>query len=216
MGRKGAWGGSEYGALGTPRHTNLHFDPQATTFLSPPGGIYLISTCSNLHSQTKCNGRNVHTRVLRSNHRMSDALEITRRRCVCRNHKIPATLNSVTPLRHQPCERASHHCQIRTIDNIKALIWVENRANKFANRHFGASNCPNHCFCCYRLFLSTFSCALDPMVESATFARHQAHHPSAVTRGCIIECNIHITHSSERRNMSTASQTPKSPWMQGR
>ncbi len=24
-------------------HTNLHFDPQpATTFLSPPGGIYLI------------------------------------------------------------------------------------------------------------------------------------------------------------------------------
>ena len=52
MGRKGVcqhwklvWGGKEYGALrlGTPRHTNLHFDPQATTFLSPPGGIYLIS-----------------------------------------------------------------------------------------------------------------------------------------------------------------------------
>ena len=54
-GQKGGWGGrdSEYGtegsmgrkgvgALGTPRHTNLHFDPQATTFLSPPGGIYLI------------------------------------------------------------------------------------------------------------------------------------------------------------------------------
>jgi hypothetical protein len=40
--RKGAWGGREYGALGTPRHTDLHFDPQATTFLSPPGGIYLI------------------------------------------------------------------------------------------------------------------------------------------------------------------------------
>ena len=57
MGRKRVWGGSEYGAegsttvwggrqagvLGTPRHTNLHFDPQATTFLSPPGGIYLIN-----------------------------------------------------------------------------------------------------------------------------------------------------------------------------
>ena len=25
-----------------PRHTNLHLHPQATTFLSPPGGIYLI------------------------------------------------------------------------------------------------------------------------------------------------------------------------------
>ena len=55
-GQKGGWGGREYGAegsmgrkgvwgarLGTPRHTDLHFDPQATTFLSPPGGIYLIS-----------------------------------------------------------------------------------------------------------------------------------------------------------------------------
>ncbi len=43
QGRKLVWGGKEYGALrlGTPRHTNLHFDPQATTFLSPPGGIYL-------------------------------------------------------------------------------------------------------------------------------------------------------------------------------
>ena len=45
MGRKGVWGGREYDvAQGTPRHTNLHFDPQATTFLSPPGGIYLINT----------------------------------------------------------------------------------------------------------------------------------------------------------------------------
>ena len=65
VGRKGVWGGREYGAvpreagaegtrsmgrkggwgarLGTPRHTDFHFDPQATTFLSPPGGIYLIS-----------------------------------------------------------------------------------------------------------------------------------------------------------------------------
>ena len=47
MGRKQGWGGreygrKEYGALGTPRYTDLHFDPQATTFLSPPGGIYLI------------------------------------------------------------------------------------------------------------------------------------------------------------------------------
>ena len=42
MGGNGVWGGREYGALGTPRHTDLHFDPQATTFLSPPGGIYLI------------------------------------------------------------------------------------------------------------------------------------------------------------------------------
>jgi hypothetical protein len=44
-GRKGVWGGREYGVQGTPRHTDsdLHFDPQATTFLSPaPGGIYLI------------------------------------------------------------------------------------------------------------------------------------------------------------------------------
>ncbi len=32
-----------YGAQGIPRHTDLHFDPQATTFLSPPGGISLIS-----------------------------------------------------------------------------------------------------------------------------------------------------------------------------
>ena len=38
MGRKGVWGAR----LRTPRHTDLHFDPQATTFLSPPGGIYLI------------------------------------------------------------------------------------------------------------------------------------------------------------------------------
>ena len=50
-----SWGGRESGARdgrrraagpravqGTPRHTDLHFDPQATTFLSPPGGIYLI------------------------------------------------------------------------------------------------------------------------------------------------------------------------------
>jgi hypothetical protein len=49
MGRKQGWGGreytwgrKEYGAPGTPRHTILHLDPQATTFLSPPGGIYLI------------------------------------------------------------------------------------------------------------------------------------------------------------------------------
>ena len=44
QGRKLVWGGKEHGALrlGTPRHTDLHFDPQATTFLSPPGGIYLI------------------------------------------------------------------------------------------------------------------------------------------------------------------------------
>ena len=42
LGRKGAWGGREYGAQGTPQHTSLHFDPQAATFLSPPGGIYLI------------------------------------------------------------------------------------------------------------------------------------------------------------------------------
>ncbi len=41
-GAKGAWGEGEYGVQGTPRHTDLHFDPQATTFLSPPGGIYLI------------------------------------------------------------------------------------------------------------------------------------------------------------------------------
>ena len=48
LGRKQGWGGreygrKEYGALGTPRHTILHLHPQATTFLSPPGGIYLIS-----------------------------------------------------------------------------------------------------------------------------------------------------------------------------
>jgi hypothetical protein len=42
LGRKGVWGGREAVAQGAPRHTNLHFDPQATTFLSPPGGIYLI------------------------------------------------------------------------------------------------------------------------------------------------------------------------------
>ena len=44
QGRKLVWGGKEHGALrlGTHRHTDLHFDPQATTFLSPPGGIYLI------------------------------------------------------------------------------------------------------------------------------------------------------------------------------
>jgi hypothetical protein len=42
MGRKGVWGGREHGALGTSRHTILHLHPQATTFLSPPGGIYLI------------------------------------------------------------------------------------------------------------------------------------------------------------------------------
>ena len=47
MGRKRVWGGREYGAQGTPRHTDLHFDPQATTFLSPPGGIYLI--CKKFH-----------------------------------------------------------------------------------------------------------------------------------------------------------------------
>jgi hypothetical protein len=49
MGRKGGLGGRMSGAEGRqctlgPRrtHTNLHFDPQATTFLSPPGGIYLL------------------------------------------------------------------------------------------------------------------------------------------------------------------------------
>ena len=51
MGRKQGWGRreygrKEYGALGTPRHTILHLHPQATTFLSPPGGIYLISSFS--------------------------------------------------------------------------------------------------------------------------------------------------------------------------
>jgi hypothetical protein len=39
---KGVWGREEYGALGTPRQTILHLHPQATTFLSPLGGIYLI------------------------------------------------------------------------------------------------------------------------------------------------------------------------------
>ena len=48
MGRKQGWvgreyGRKEYGALGKPRHTDLHLHPQATTFLSPPGGIYLLS-----------------------------------------------------------------------------------------------------------------------------------------------------------------------------
>ena len=49
QGRKLVWGGKEYGALrlGTPRHSILHFDPQATTFLSPPGGIYLILSPEN-------------------------------------------------------------------------------------------------------------------------------------------------------------------------
>jgi hypothetical protein len=48
MGRNGVWGGTEYGVQGTPRHTNLHLHPQATTFLSPPGGIYLIFTVCKL------------------------------------------------------------------------------------------------------------------------------------------------------------------------
>ena len=54
QGRKLVWGGKEYGALrlGTPRHTNLHFDPQATTFLSPPGGIYLIIANSKFIGHT--------------------------------------------------------------------------------------------------------------------------------------------------------------------
>ena len=46
MGRKGGWGARR----GTPRHTDFHFDPQATTFLSPPGGIYLISPSWSLTS----------------------------------------------------------------------------------------------------------------------------------------------------------------------
>jgi hypothetical protein len=57
MGRKGAWGGSEYGAEGSMGRkaypdTDLHFDPQATTFLSPPGGIYLIIAC--IHVRRAC------------------------------------------------------------------------------------------------------------------------------------------------------------------
>ena len=56
MGRKGAWGGSEPGAQGTPRHTNLHLHPQATTFLSPPGGIYLISWGGLSHAETTRRG----------------------------------------------------------------------------------------------------------------------------------------------------------------
>ena len=55
QGRKLVWGGKEHGALrlGTPRHANLHFDPQATTFLSPPGGIYLISMKPHFLDVTK-------------------------------------------------------------------------------------------------------------------------------------------------------------------
>ena len=37
-GLKGGWGGRQPTAEGS-----MGFDPQATTFLSPPGGIYLIS-----------------------------------------------------------------------------------------------------------------------------------------------------------------------------
>ena len=61
LGRKGVWGGREYGALGTSRHTILHFDPQATTFLSPPGGIYLISWSGSVtrgnHAERAVGGR---------------------------------------------------------------------------------------------------------------------------------------------------------------
>jgi len=35
--------------------------------------------------------------------------------------------------------------------------------------HFGALTFPNPCFCCYRVFLSTFSYAFYPRPESATF-----------------------------------------------
>ena len=51
LGWKGVWGRREYGALGTPRHTILHLHPQATTFLSPPGGIYLILSLGRLKGE---------------------------------------------------------------------------------------------------------------------------------------------------------------------
>jgi hypothetical protein len=59
MGRKRVWGGREYGAQGAPRHTDLHFDPQATTFLSPPGGIYLIRPTNSSFFQLGFSTRNV-------------------------------------------------------------------------------------------------------------------------------------------------------------
>ena len=75
MGRKKGWRGGEYGrkeygALGKPRHTDLHLHPQATTFLSPPGGIYLI-----LKAETRNNeriverGSNITRSVLQYRHR---------------------------------------------------------------------------------------------------------------------------------------------------
>ena len=54
QGRRGGWGGREAGAKGSTgrkggwggrqptAERSMGFDPQATTFLSPPGGIYLI------------------------------------------------------------------------------------------------------------------------------------------------------------------------------
>ena len=54
LGRMGAWRGREAGAKGSTglkggwggrqptAEGSMGFDPQATTFLSPPGGIYLI------------------------------------------------------------------------------------------------------------------------------------------------------------------------------
>ena len=54
LGRMGAWRGREAGAKGSTglkggwggrqptAEWSMGFDPQATTFLSPPGGIYLI------------------------------------------------------------------------------------------------------------------------------------------------------------------------------
>ncbi len=50
MGRKRVWGGSEYGAEGSmgrkahPDTPTSTLTLKLTTFLSPPGGIYLIST----------------------------------------------------------------------------------------------------------------------------------------------------------------------------
>jgi hypothetical protein len=48
-------------------------------------------------------------------------------------------------------------------ENTKSVIFWTIRI------HFGALTFPNSCFCCYRVFLSTFSYVFYPRPESATF-----------------------------------------------
>jgi hypothetical protein len=90
----------EYGAQGAPRHTNPHFDPQSTTFLSPPGGIYLISTSAGVSGDQPIRPRTSTTKSVRG------CPQRTRPARICKQRTIPfARLNLSGPAWGAPAWR---------------------------------------------------------------------------------------------------------------